>query len=64
MDIRRHHSDEHKCSVFLVEHLSKIRPCEVFSTHLEALDLSDCLFDYNAYCVRSVKAADVMDEGR
>lgn len=49
------------------EGLSNIRPWKVVSILLEELHLSkasDRLLDYCTHCVLSVKAADVMDEGR
>lgn len=67
MDISRDYRDEDSRRALLVEDLSKIRPRKLFSILLDELDLSkdsDPLFDYFTHCVLSVKAADVMDEGR
>lgn len=65
--ISRDYGDEDSRRALLVEELSKIRPWKFFDILLDELDLSkdsDLLFGYFTHCVLSVKAADVMDEGR
>ena len=67
MGISRDYRDEESRRGLLVKDLSKIRPWKVFGILLDELGLSkesDRLFDYFTHCVLSVKAADVMDEGR
>jgi len=67
MDTSRGYRDEDSRRALLLEDLSKIRTWKLFTILLDGLDLSkdsDGLFDYFTHCVLSVKAADVMDEGR
>ena len=67
MGIIRDHRDGDSRRALFVEGLSNIRPSKVVSILLEELHLSkgsDRLLDYFTHCVLSVKAADVMDEGR
>jgi len=67
MGISRDYKDEDSRRALLLEDLAKIRPWKFFAILLDELDLSkdsDRLFDYFTHCVLSVKAADVMDEGR